>query len=360
MHYEWFAIICIIFCFLILGLEYLWLTIFAKKQDDDKNKYETVSFKVTNMIEGILYSPTESSRKNETEALKDLMGDDTKIFEMISAQLEFWDEYGDEETFENKSEVIDSIYEAVDPINLFAGILKSEDKYKVGYACRRLADFDAYDYLNDIIEFSKSKNRDIAYNAAMALSRLGYTEGVAEYILSIENDRKYSARIINELFDGFSADRAELAGAVLKDCGEYMQTVVIKAISHYRLHQFEDVFIKGTVSKNKNMRIACVKAIGDLENPANEHILMVAAKDREWVVRLSAIKGLEKIATPNAINTIKESLKDKEWWIRSAAANALVDMNVSIAEIEEVLDGYDKYASDAIKYALYRTVNLKE
>ena len=46
--------------------------------------------------------------------------------------------------------------------------------------------------------------------------------------------------------------------------------------------------------------------------------------------------------------------------VRQAAAYSLIDMNVNISEIEDVLGGYDKYASDAVKYALYRSVNLKE
>ena len=46
--------------------------------------------------------------------------------------------------------------------------------------------------------------------------------------------------------------------------------------------------------------------------------------------------------------------------MRQAAAYSLIDMNVNISEIEDVLGGYDKYASDAVKYALYRSVNLKE
>ena len=39
---------------------------------------------------------------------------------------------------------------------------------------------------------------------------------------------------------------------------------------------------------------------------------------------------------------------------------SLIDMNVNISELEDVLGGYDKYASDAVKYALYRSVDLKE
>lgn len=39
MHYELFAVLSIIFCLLVLGGEYLWLAILAKRQEDSKNKY---------------------------------------------------------------------------------------------------------------------------------------------------------------------------------------------------------------------------------------------------------------------------------------------------------------------------------
>jgi len=357
MQYELIAVLCILLCLLLLGLEYLWLALLAKKQEDNKNKYDTIKRKCTSIIEGIIYSPSESCREAETQALYDLMKDDTYTFEIINDQLCSWDEYGDDD-FEDREDIIDGVYAKLDPIKLFSDIIKSKDKYNTGYACRRLADFDAYDYLNDIYELSKSKNRNISYNAAMALSRLGYTEGVAEYILKIESDKKYSFRIVNELFDNFSFERFELAELVLKDCDEHMKTVVIKAIAPYGFSEFEQIYIDGTVSKDTAMRVSCVKALGELANPNNEHILLVAAKDKDWVVRSSAVKGLQKIATPDAIDGIKEAIKDKEWWVRQAAATALIEMDVNISDIEEVLSGYDKYASDAAKYALYRYVNL--
>ena len=360
LHYELFAVLSIIFCLLVLGGEYLWLAILAKRQEDSKNKYTAASQKIQSMVEGIIYSPTENSRKNETELLKELMGNDTRLFEMISAQLLFWEEYGDSEAIGRKDMVIDGVYAALDPVKLFSDILKSGDKYRVGYACRRLADLDAYDYLNDIYELSKGKNRSIAYNAAMALARLGYTEGVAEYILKIQNDKKFSFRIIYELFANFSADREALAAGVIEKCDDYMKTVIIKAIAPYGFKRFHRLYSEGTASRNTDMRIACVRALGFLADPTDEHTLLTAAKDREWVVRSAAVKGLQKLGTPAAIQGVKEATKDKEWWVRQAAAYSLIDMNVNISEIEDVLGGYDKYASDAVKYALYRSVNLKE
>lgn len=360
MTSEWIAVIAIIISLFILILEYLWLAILSKRRSDTYEKYKNVSLKVARMVEGILYSPTAKSRQNETQALKELMGNDCKIFEMISAQLCFWEEYGDENTLGNKTEVIDEIYAVLDPEKLFSDLLKANNKYTVGYACRRLADFDAYDYLSDILELSKGKNRDVAYNAAMALARYGYSEGVADFIVRIENDKKYSFRLINELFDNFSGDKAALATMVFEKCEDYMKINVIKAISDYRLFEFEAMYIEGMSSKNSAMRIACVKALGDLANPQNEQILITATYDKDWVVRSSAVKGLGKINTPKALEGIKEAIKDKEWWVRQSAASALINMNVSVSDIEDILGGYDKYAADAVKYALYRSIDVKE
>lgn len=360
MQYELFAVLSIIICLLILLAEYIWLAVLAKRQEDSANKYRVAHQQTQSIVEGILYSPTASARERETEVLKKIMGNDTRIFEMISAQLCFWEEYGDDETLGNKSEVIDGVYEALNPIKLFSDILKSGNKYKIGYACRRLADYDAYDYLEDIYGFSKSKNRNLSYNAAMALSRLGFADGVAEYILRIQDDKRYSSRIVNELFANFSSDRARLASIVFEKCNDYIKTTVINAIAPYNLECFRQLYIDGSRNRDADMRVACVRALGNFADEKNEHALLIAARDKDWVVRSAAVKGLQKLATPAAIERVKEATRDKEWWVRQAAAYSLIDMNVNISEIEEVLGGYDKYASDAVKYALYRNIDLKE
>lgn len=359
MHYELIAILCIIICLFVLGAEYLWLYILAEKQEKIKTKYELASERVANLVEGIFYSPTTESRKQEIEALKKLCGDDTRILEMICGQLCFWSEYGDEETLGGTDAVVDEIYKALEPTQLFARLLQKKDNYSKGYACRRLADFDAYEYLEEIQKLAESRNCTLSYNAAMALARLGDARNVAAYLLRIQNDKRYSARIVFELFDCFSLKREELAHMIFEKCSDYMKITTIKAISKYRLEVFEDMYIEGTKSEDVNMRIACVKALGDLAKPKNEHILIVASKDREWVVRSYAVKGLSLLRSPAAIAAVKEAAGDQEWWVRQAAADALLRMNVRIRELEDILGGYDKYAADAVKYSLYRNVDVR-
>lgn len=358
MTYELFTAILILVFLFILGIEYTWLYLLADRQEKHQEKYRAVKKKVAALTEGIFYAPTGSAMTRNLESLRDLIGDDTEAFEIADRRISEM-EQGDGNRVEDMQEKIRQIYGYLDPISLFAKLLKNGDVHHQGYACRRLADFDCYDYLEEICRLSESRNRTLAYNAAMALSRLGYAEGVAAFVLRIQDDKRYSGRIINEIFATFSLDRVKLASLIIEDCNEYMKCTTIKAIAQYGMHEFEGIYKEGCVSKNTNMRIACVKALGILGDPLNERLLIVASKDRDWVVRLSAVNGLSKLHSAEAVAAVQAALNDKEWWVRQAAANALLNMDVGISRLEDVIKGDDRYASDAMKLALYKNVDLR-
>ena len=359
MRYELLAVILIILCLIILGFEYLWLSLLAEKQEDAVSKRSNAKKKIHKMIEGLLYCPTKSVLEKETEALKKFIGNNSQNLEIACDELTRLKAAG-VDVLGEKAKVIDDLYNIIDPISTFGKILKEGDTYNKGYACRRLADFHATEYIPDIRKLAESKNRDLSYNSAMALSMLGDVESVAKFILRIQNDKKYSHRIIMELFAECTGDRAALAEQIFSDCNEYMMLTTIKAIAPFKIEKFEKLFLEGLKSTNNAMKIACVKAIGSLEKPENEHTLLIALKDKDWVVRSSAIKGLQKLRTSAAISGVKQATQDKEWWVRQAAAQALLEMKVSIKDIEDILQGYDKYAADAVKYSLYRAVDMRE
>ena len=354
MNNELFAVYSIAVCVLLLGGEYLWLTVAAKKQEKISKKYTLAEENIRIIIKKIFSCGEASVIKEQITLLNELMNGDIQILDIIDSVLY---------EFEDKSNYIriaDEIHEFLEPKKLYFDMLNSGDKHKLGYACRKLADHGAREYTDEIYSLSKSKDRNIAYNAAMALSVLGFSDGVCEYILEIENDRGYSFRIVREIFSVFGSDRAVLAERILKNCGNHMKAVVIKAITPYGLKGFYDIFIEGLESKDINMRVACVKALGLIAEQQDEEILLIAANDSDWQVRSAAIKGISKFDTDAAVQCVKNAVGDSEWWVRRSAANTLVNMNVSSDIIEDILYGDDKYAAEALKYALSRSMLLKE
>ncbi|MDA6259942.1 HEAT repeat domain-containing protein, partial [Escherichia coli] len=123
-------------------------------------------------------------------------------------------------------------------------------------------------------------NADVSYNAAMALSAFGDEESVAQFIINCEKNYRYSHRIILELLDVYGGDMLSLARRIFEQCDDdYIKSTIIKGISDFRFTEFEDMYIEGTDSKNNNIKIACIKALGKIGKKEYEQALITASRD---------------------------------------------------------------------------------
>ena len=194
----------------------------------------------------------------------------------------------------------------------------------------------------------------------MALCHMGDVLDVSKYLLSIQDDRLYSGRIINEFFAQFTGDRQELAQQLFEQCNKYMKCTIIKTIAPYKLEAFRSMYIEGASGDDGQMKIACVKALAAFGYPEDEQLMQIAASDKDWVIRAAAVRGLSLLKSETALATVKHALGDKEWWVRQTAAQCITKMDISSSDLEEILGGYDRFAADAVKNVLYRQVDTEE
>nr|WP_316620379.1 HEAT repeat domain-containing protein [uncultured Ruminococcus sp.] len=353
MTYEIISIIALLLCLLIIGIEYIFHYRLAEIQDDNIARLDGIRRRLKMRVEGVLFAPTDRCRADEiTSLVKEIDGD----FEVYELSIEAMRQYRDQSGDEGVDVIIDEVNEQAKPVEIYAEMLENGNVYRKSYACRRLSDLGASQYRDELRKYVDSKNRDLAYNAAMGLAKFGDTDVVAEYLLSIQDDRMYSARIVNEFFDVFSGDRVELASRLFETCNPYMKNTIIKAIAHFRLDAFRPMYLSGATGNNQQHKIACIKALAEFGYEEDEQILQMAAKDRDWVIRSSAVRGLSRLNTRTALNTVKQALSDKEWWVRHTAADSIIKMNVSPRDLEDILGGYDRFAADAVKNVLYRMI----
>ena len=334
MKIELLSVIGLLLCLLIIGIEYILLYRLAELQDEHTARNDNIRRRLDIHVEGVLYAPTQGSRNAEITALADEINGDFTVYEMAVKEIKEHQGSGFDD--EAKEKLIERINTQVEPVEMYAKMLDEGDVYHKGYACRRLADLEAMEYRDKIKECVDSKDRDLAYNAAMALCQMGDVYEVAEYLLSIENDTQYSGRIVNEFFAQFTGDREELAA---------------------KIDGFRNMYIEGASGNDTQLKIACVKALAAFGYPEDEQILQIAAGDKDWVIRSSAVRGLSLLKTQSALNTVKHALGDKEWWVRQTAAQSITRMNISPKDLEEILGGYDRFAADAMKNVLYKTVD---
>lgn len=355
MKIELLSVIGLLLCLLIIGIEYILLYRLAELQDEHTARNDNIRRRLDIHVEGVLYAPTEGSRNAEITALADEINGDFTVYEMAVKEIKEHQGSGFDD--EAKEKLIERINTQVEPVEMYAKMLDEGDVYHKGYACRRLADLEAMEYRDKIKECVGSKDRDLAYNAAMALCQMGDVYEVAEYLLSIENDTQYSGRIVNEFFAQFTGDREELAAKLFEKCNKYMKCTVIKTIAQYKIDGFRNMYIEGASGNDTQLKIACVKALAAFGYPEDEQILQIAAGDKDWVIRSSAVRGLSLLKTQSALNTVKHALGDKEWWVRQTAAQSITRMDISPKDLEEILGGYDRFAADAMKNVLYKTVD---
>lgn len=359
MKIELISVIGLLLCLFIIGLEYILLYRLAELQDEHTARVDNIRRRLDNHVEGVLFAPTVSSRNAEIKALSDEISGDFEVYELAVTSIR--EHKGSRYSTDAAAldELIDEINEQVVPIEIYGKMLEEGDKYHKSYACRRLAELGALEYRDKIKEYVGAKERDLSYNAAMALCHMGDVYEVSEYLLSIQNDRLYSARIINEFFAQFTGDRQELAENLFERCNQYMKCTIIKTIAPYKIEAFRPMYIEGASGDDNQMKIACVKALAAFGYPEDEQLLQIAAGDKDWVVRAAAVRGLSLLHSQTALATVKHALGDKEWWVRQAAAQSITKMDISPTDLEDILGGYDRFAADAVKNVLYRQVDTE-
>ncbi len=355
MSQEKIAILLFIAAIILILLELMWLYTVSQQQEDLLRKNHTRINTAKNIISAVLSAPSETSQDEEIKRLVDFMNKDKEnVLYITSAYLDFNNEK-DKLSNERKL-VLERLYQKLDPVPALRELLKHSNNYKCAYIVRCLGLLHAYDAADDIREYLDSKNATLVYNAGMALSSLGDEDGVFKYIKLCENNRKYSHRVLLELLDLYTGDKVSLIKRYIKskDVDEYVKATVFKSVSDQKFAQLKQEFIDGFYSKNNQVRIASVKALSTLGTKDLEQYMITAARDKDWVIRLSSIKGLEQIKTPSCIDEIKMLTSDEQWWVRQRAAEALVKVDDNLARVESVINGYDRYAADAVKNVLYK------
>lgn len=355
MTSEMLAVILMIAAIFLILLELLWLYVISQNQEDFLRKRHLEITTAHSQIEAVLDAPDKATQEAEMEVfLKTGSESKSKLLCAVLAYNEF--KAHESKLSDERKVILDNILNKLDPVPKLNDMLKNSNNYLKSYICRCLADLDSVESIDNIKECLNSRNKTLQYNAGMALSVLGDEDGVINFLGICQSNNKYSHRIILEVISDYSNDKVKLIRTYFnrEEADDYMKANIIKAVKNDRLSQLKDIYTEGFQSKNNQLRAACVKAMSMLGENDFEQYLITASRDKDWIIRLSSLTGLEKISTKNAIEAVKNTTADDQWWVRKRAAEALVRMDKSMAYVEEVINGYDRYAAEAVMEVLYK------
>lgn len=355
--WTWLAIICIMICFILVLLCYIWLYVLAERQDARHRRTRESQMRIAEMLGAVIDSPTPTSQEVEIKALRDYVNQNKRHMDILSDMIIEGLLRGVEDDERGRLALLKALQE-IKPYRYYADLLREGNPYEKAHACQKLAAFYQENQIPEIRKYVCCRNKDLAYNAAKALAILGDEEGLVSFVFSCEDNYQYSHRVILELVSLYSGDIKSMAERVLKECNDYIKATMLKALAGYKITAFESLYIQCSKHKNPNVRAAAIKVLCELSQTKYEQLMITATNDSSWFVRAAAVKGLGKLNTPNSRQALLKAVQDKEWWVRYNAARTLVEMDGGLELAESVLAGYDRFAADAVKYALYRTYDI--
>lgn len=74
------------------------------------------------------------------------------------------------------------------------------------------------------------------------------------------------------------------------------------------------------------IKIACIKALGELSIIKATDFMIKNLRDDDWVIRSQAARNLGKIGDEKMIQPLSLSLKDDNYWVKYHSASAIVDL----------------------------------
>lgn len=348
------AYIVLAVCLIVIIIEFIWLYILSAKGEAAATHSHVSTTTINEKLDNIISSPTAASMFDGIEDLKGYIGHDKfRMNTMCERIMELVKIYGGTK-IENFQKAVFLIIKTIEPAEFYCAMLESRDVYDRAYACRKVADFCVAEKIGSIRGMLSIRNNNLYYNASLALSELGDEEGVYSAISEIRNNYHLSHRIIVEILDRYTGDITSLGRRLLGVRNDYIRASTVKALVKHRLTIFEKDYLEFLDEENINLKIAAIKALGEIGRPEYEQALILASRNQEWAVRSAAVRAMAKLRSPDIMKAVAQATGDKEWWVRYNAAQTLTEIDSNFTYIEKVLNGHDRYASEAVIHALYQ------
>lgn len=197
-------------------------------------------------------------------------------------------------------------------------------------------------------------------NVLKALYALGNSQAV-ENALQIINDQKWfhHHKLLSDGLITFTGDKEELAERLWSHLKEWDNNLMISVVQFITASsdKFKERFLVVLQSQDVDMEIQLTilryyrrhvyEPIRSLllsylrgENAVDENMSIVAAS------------VLDKYPGEETVGALKVALQHSNWYLRYNAASSLVSMKIDITELQDVLEGKDRYAKEILSYMI--------
>lgn len=231
---------------------------------------------------------------------------------------------------------------------------KENDEFDKAYKIYIIGEFNMQSHYQYLIDNIESDSIYIQINSLKSLSKLGDKKN---FIIGLKKIISSSSliheKVLTDVIYGFYKNDNELNKYLKEELAtkdiEFNKVIINHFIntkyeeakeSIYRLLEDNDT--------DKEIKIVCLKYFADIKYLKAKDILIKLLKDENWEIRAVSASALKAYKYKEVILSLQESIKDRVWYVRQNSAKSLYHLVNKKDELESIINGNDRYASDSI------------
>lgn len=219
-------------------------------------------------------------------------------------------------------------------------------------------DKEYHPIMHILLEYLDDSSVYCRENLIKAFCALGNIQGMMNLLNLIEERNLFHHRkLIADGLAEFSGDKEELSIELWKKRNDYSENMLLSVISYISevSDNYGAVFMQELIENDNTpeVRLAMIRYFRNhTYEPAKPYLISLLDDERDENADIVAAFVLGGYPCDETIAALKKSMSHRKWYVRQNAANSLVDMVDDENELEEILNGDDRYASDMLRYVL--------
>ena len=197
-------------------------------------------------------------------------------------------------------------------------------------------------------------------NVLKALYRIGNVQAV-ENAFRVLNDYHYfhHTKLLSDGLMTFCGDKNLLAKSLWKHHMEWRADIMVAIIQFITRDSEDFIEVFWEVMNNPKIHIEIRLAIIRYYKkyyfaPVGERLRQYVKEsdEKNTTLGIVAVSALENYPGEDTMFVLKKALHHKDWYIRHNAAAALIYLGITDKEINEIIGGADRYASEMLCYMI--------
>lgn len=199
-------------------------------------------------------------------------------------------------------------------------------------------------------------------NAMQALYTIGNSECIIKTLMKIDKSPLFfHGKLLSDGLLNFSGSSTELIDKIIQYFSCFSPEMKVNLLNYIRFSSGLYCEFQYSVlcdeKEDDEVRYCAIRYLGKYYYPNAYEILCSLSRNKQsdkW--RYSAIASTALAIYPGqrTVALLKENLYSYNWYIRLNSADSLERLGVTYAELADVIDGEDRYASEILRYRLQR------